>query len=169
MVFLDFRIDGFDLIPDPVGWVMAGVATAALANVQVAGRSWFSTAAVVCFVMSAVAVPDWFGGKNDLIDTATAAATTLVVFSVCSAIMAAVPARRVTADRIRWWDLGLTLAGVPLLIALSENHDLAFFAFAWGAATLAVLVWFLVLLFGTAKLPPTGIPMDGGSAVGAPH
>ena len=66
-------------------------------------------------------------------------------------LVAVLPARRGTANAVRWADLGLSLAFVALLGGAVPLPELGLLALVTGLASLAVFVWFLVLLFKAGR------------------
>jgi hypothetical protein len=161
LVVLDLRINGFDLLPDPLGWVVGAVAASSLARsageLHPGARRWFGAAAVASAVAVVPAVPDWFGVQHPMITVSVTAAETVLVFATCTAIMAVLPARRATANAVRWLDLGLSLAFAALIGAAVAVPELGVVALLIGLASLAVFVWFLVLLF-RARKDDTAVP-----------
>jgi len=150
LVIIDIRVEHVDLVPDPVGWVMALVAAQRLA----ARHAAFTAVLAACVVGLVCSVPDWFGVTGELLTIPTAVAETVVVFATCVAIMALLPSRRGTANAVRWWDLELLLAGW-LLVAVARNEPgAAVLVVALALAQLVVLVVFVVLLFGASKEHP---------------
>ncbi|HET7735921.1 MAG TPA: hypothetical protein VFK52_08115 [Nocardioidaceae bacterium] len=154
LVFFDFRIDGLDLIPDPLGWVVSAVALGTLATLHVG----FQVAGVACWVAALPSVVDMIDGGQPLVTTIVTIATLVFVFATCTAIMPVVPERAASANALRWTDLALTFALIPLVFAARTAGDFAALAVIGVIAALAVFVWFLVLLFQTAKLTPGRAP-----------
>jgi len=150
LVIIDIRIQHIDLVPDPIGWVMALVAAQRL----MARHAAFRAVLAACGVGLVCSLPDWVGVTGNLLSVPTAVAETVVVFATCHAILALLPARRGTANAVRWWDLGLLLVGW-LVVALARREqgvDAAVVVLA--LAQLAVFVCFVVLLFGASKEHP---------------
>jgi hypothetical protein len=153
LVVLDLRVDGLDLVPDPLGWVFVLLAALRLRPLH-AGFTAATVAAVVGLVAS---LPDWVGVAPNLAGTATTLAETVLVFATCTAIMALVPDRRGRANTLRWWDLALTVILVPLVVLAVVEPGFVVLALFAGLAALVVLVCFLVLLFRTAGDRPVRI------------
>jgi len=146
LVLLDLRVNGLDLVPDPVGWLAVLLAARSLSPLHRA-FAWSVAASVLGLVAS---VPEWLGTGGALVSAATSVAETVLVFATCTAIIALVPARRSAADAIRWADLGLSLAFVPVLLLAAADPDLGALTLLVGLAAMVVFVCFLVLLFRTA-------------------
>lgn len=160
LVFFDFRIDGLDIIPDPLGWVIAAVALGTLSRLHVG----FQVAAVAGWVAVLPSVIEMLDADQSLITTIVALATTVFVFATCTAIMATAPQLAGQANAIRWIDLGLMFAVVPLTFADEDDSDLAPLVVIAVIVALAVFVWFLVLLFRAARADeprPAGEPALG--------
>lgn len=157
LVVLDLRIQGIDLVPDPLGWAMGAVACGSLSRSVAAlppeARRWFGVTSVACAVAALPAVAEWAGVQHPVVTTAISVAETVVVFVTCTAIMAALPARRATANAVRWSDLGTSAVVLVLVAGATAEPGLAPLALFAGLAALAVFVWFLVLLFQAAKEP----------------
>lgn len=155
VVLVDLRVNGPDLVPDPLGWLLALVAVLGL-------RGWhrgFSLAAAGCGLGLLASLPDWARPDVTWVSTLTTVATTLVVFGTCTALMALVPGRRAGANAIRWWDLALT-APVVLLGALlpgppREVHGpvATVLVLVLALAVLLVFVSFLVLVLRASRGP----------------
>lgn len=160
LAFADLRFNGFDVLPDPAGWLLAAVGLAGLASRAVA----FRVAAVVAgleVVLSlplvvAAQMPDPWATVETLLQTA-------FVFSVCTglvALLAHLPDRARAAEIIRWSDLALTVLLVPITAMWGRGSTgppaealvvvpLALVGFGIG-------VWFVVLLFRVRDDPAVG-------------
>ena len=156
IVVVDFRLDDMDVIPDPVGWVIAFVALTSLARHHHA----FNWAAAACLPAGAISVPEWFGATGDLVTLVTTAAETVIVFATCTGLMAILPAVRRTAQWIRWWDLSLTLLVVTALLPERHLDEVRVLMVLAGIATLAVFVMFLLMLFRAGRAPAPAIAAD---------
>lgn len=160
LVVLDVRVDGFDLLPDPLGWCIGAYATGSLARGMSGpqtGAPWFRVAAVACAAATLPAIPGWFGAEHPLITLVDSVAETVVVFATCTGIMTALPWLRPTANAVRWSDLGTLAVLLVLMAIVAAVPSVAPLAILAGVATLVVFVWFLVLLFRASKpfsLPP---------------
>jgi hypothetical protein len=102
----------------------------------------------------------WLGLDRDLAALAEGAAQTVIVFGCCTALMTLVPEKRGSADRIRWWDLGLGLF-VVLVTALLDGDQgtgLAPLVLLLIVPVFVVYIAFLVLLFRCAPLAPQADP-----------
>ena len=149
----DVRVNGVDLLPDVVGWGMGMVAALVLGPWDRA----FAVAGLGCGLGLLASVLELLGARGAPTSTATSVAETLAVFGSCTAVMRLVPERRATANALRWWELGLTLAFLLLVTLTAENHDFGLPALLVGLAALVVLVCVIVLLFRAARTePPRG-------------
>ena len=92
-----FRLDGVDLIPDPIGWV---IAASALSPLHTLHRG-FGVAGVAAWLAVIPSLPDWFGVESTLIVGSTALALLVVQFASCSALMVVRPVREPSAVAIR--------------------------------------------------------------------
>ena len=154
LVVLDLRIDGVDLVPDPVGWVIGAVAANSLsrsAGASEAARLWFRVAALSCAVMVLPAVPEFLGAQHWVLTFVFSVGMTLVVFATCTGIMGTLPARRDTANVVRWVDVGTAAALLAVGLVTELDRRAMPLLLLVGLATAVMFVWFLVLLFGAAK------------------
>jgi hypothetical protein len=149
LVVIDIRV-GVDLVPDPLGWLLALGGAASLRRLH----GGFSVATFACGLGLLGSLPDWLGGQGSLLALAASVAETVLVFAVCTAIIDLVPGRRAGANAIRWWDLGLTVALVPVLALASDQPDFEPLVLLTGLAVFVVFISFLVLLFRTAGDQP---------------
>lgn len=155
VVVLDLRINGVDLVLDPVGWAMMAVAAGRLAR-AFPGTAGFRVAQAAAVAALPVSLLESVGATGSLLVAAATVVTTAFVFAVCTSLMVVVPSRRVAANRIRWADLALAV--VPLLFVerVEVSGDaglLAAVVLLLVVAAFVVLVWFLVLLLGVGKMP----------------
>ena len=146
LVVLDLRIDDLDLLPDPVGWLVVLLAVGSLSRLHRA----FAVAAAAAALGLVASVPDWMAPGQSLVAMATSVAETVLVFATCTGIMSLAPDRRASANAIRWWDLGLSVALVPVLALAAADPAFGVAAVLLGIAALVVLICFVVLLFRTA-------------------
>ena len=63
--------------------------------------------------------------------------------------MSLAPDRRASANAIRWWDLGLSVALLLVLALAAADPAFGVLAVLVGIAALVVLICFVVLLFRT--------------------
>jgi O-antigen/teichoic acid export membrane protein len=162
LVMVDVRFDGVDILPDPLGWVIAGVAASTLARAHPAGRSAFTVATAAAVAGLLPSLPDWVGSDHPVIELVIAVAMFVVVFATCTALMVVVPQRRDSANKIRWWTLWIDLSAFVLIALAAEREDIAGLVVLAAVGALVIAVWFFVLLFGCARL------LDDPH-VGAPH
>lgn len=172
LIVLDLRVDGLDLIPDAIGWVMLLWAAFRLHRSHVSFR-WMAAGALLGL---AVSVPAQFNELSGLLEALDAIALTVVVFCVCTGIRARSwdTARARQAGRIRWLDLGLTAVSLVLAALVGViGEELLVVALVLVFVALAVLVWFLVVVWdvrheaglgGTESEPVAG-PGSGHSPV----
>lgn len=126
LVALDLRIGGLDLLPDPLGWVVAAVGAGLLRDRHVG----FLVAAVACAAGVLLSLPDMAvegAGRAGRTGAPSAGAEdavvvllqTVVLFSTCTAISRILPDTGVgrVAGVLRWVDLALT-AAVQVLVVL---------------------------------------------------
>ncbi|WP_203336401.1 hypothetical protein [Nocardioides limicola] len=159
LVIADLRFGnpGIDLIPDPVGWLMASLACTSLAG-KVSHRSGaLRLAALVAGVAAVVALPDWLGHSYPPIEIIEPVLMVVFTFAVCTAIMALAPQKRATANVIRWADLAVT--GVITVAAVTvtsyepaETPLLTAIVLTAAIAGFVLVIWFVVLLFSTSRL-----------------
>ena len=150
LVVVDFRVDDVDLIPDPLGWLLALVALARLAGLH----TGFGVAAAICTVGLLASVSGWLQapGPEGWEATWSAVWETAVIFSVCTAVRALVPAERRRASMLRWWDLGLAVSLAclgGLTVAGFPAAGVA--ALAVGLACFVVFALFLLMLWRAAR------------------
>jgi hypothetical protein len=150
LVIVDLRVDHVDLVPDPIGWVIALVAGQRLVARHVA----FWAVLAACAVGLLCSLPAWVGVTGVLVTAPVVVAETVVVFATCSAVMALLPGRRGTANALRWWDLGLLLGGWLVVAVARQDSDFDALVIVLAIAQLVVLVWFVVLLFGASREHP---------------
>lgn len=135
MVILDFRIDGVDLAPDVLGWVLA-----ALSLLRLEPHVAFKAGAVTAGVAAAVSVPSLVRPEGLFLGGVATAAVTVVIFATCTGVMALRPATRRSAQRLRWTILAVTV------ISLTLGTQVSGAASAAGAgATTGLLTAILVL------------------------
>lgn len=155
LVVIDVRIDGLDVAPDPLGWVLVVAGTAPLARVH-AGFAWSSGAAALGALTSVL-------GALDVVDDGSAQLVSTVlevtaVFATCTALAATLPSpeERRSARRLGWWGLALGLTS-PVLAALAATDELGIVVLAVLLALVAaivVLVRTLLLVRHSAAQPP---------------
>lgn len=167
LAFVDLRFNGFDVLPDPAGWLLAAIGLAALGSRAVGFRVAMVVAGIEVAMslplVVAAELPDPWGTVETLLQTAS-------VFSVCTGlvhVLAHLPDRAREAEIIRWTDLALTVLLVPITAAFGQG--------ATGGSTETLLVvplalvgfgigvWFVVLLFRVRDDPAvggrTGVPV----------
>lgn len=146
LVMVDLRYNGFDLLHDPVGLVMAAVALSSLRPVH----HGFRVAGLAAWLAVIPAVLDMIGGEGLPITLSMLLAILVLEVATCTAIMDTCPARASSARTIRTLSIGLTgvLLLSPALVALDQSFVVVLVGV--GLVTLAVAVWFLVLLYVVA-------------------
>lgn len=153
VVALDLRIEGLDLLVDPLGWALALSGWFALQG----RNSWFGGAVaggLVGCAVSIFAVTQPLDGLPSMVDTI---AQTAVVFCTCSAIarLAGNLADRKAANTIKWLDLGLGIVAALVVVAArsTEAGGMVVLVLPLIVAALATFVWFLVLVFRVGREP----------------
>ena len=155
LVFVDLRIDGFDVVPDVIGWALALIGLHPLSR----RHGGFLAAAVAAGIGIVLALPQQLVEPGSVLRTLEAVAETVLVFGTCTGIIALVaePSVRRTANRIRWTDLGLGLLATLLGLALGQDSSLSGGAvvpvLVLALATIAVVIWFLVFLWRNRHRP----------------
>lgn len=163
VVLVDIRIGSFDLLVEPVGWtlVLAGLVPLVARHTGLMAAAVAAGAGLVLSFFQVLAAPT---PGPALVQSV---AETVVVFSVCTALMALLarePDRR-AAGTIRWLEVGLlAVAATFYVLGPEETTD----AGPWAVpvvllvlAAIAVVVWFLVLLMRVRHeqvLQPAGSP-----------
>jgi hypothetical protein len=157
LVFVDLRLEGLDVVPDVLGWLLVLVGVSRLAGSH-AGFAVAAGAAALGFLQS------WgqlTAEPTELLQGLEAVAQTVLVFATCTGLRGVVADQRTrrTADLVRWWDVGLTALVVLVLAGFSVGLD-------GGAATpllvlvivagVVVFLWFLVLLWANRDRPELG-------------
>ena len=154
IVLVDLRFNGFDFVPDLIGWAL--VLWGLLPLLSRSG--WFRVAtgaAVVELLVAALEANQSAGSLTGLVDLA---ASTTLVFAVVSGVIATVDRADVRAagDPVRWTNLVMGLVAFVLvaLVGSGETVDLG-----GGAILLVVLVglaavvWFLVFCWQQRAQP----------------
>ncbi len=156
IVLLDFRIQGVDLIPDPIGWVMAALALCSLRPLH----GSFYVAGVAAWLAVIPALPEWVGVEGSLITVLTDLALVVVEVATCTALMTVSPARGTTAYTIRWLSVALSATSALALLATSVEPSALILAVVIGLADLIVTAWFLLVLYRVAGEDPAyGVEM----------
>lgn len=148
---LDLRINGVDLLADPVGWLLAVVGLWTMSS----RHGGFQVAVVLAAIEVVASLPLVVTETVPaLLSTFEVLLQTGFVFAVCTGLIATLthrPDKAGSANVIRWLDLGLSLLLAPMLLivgaATGEVDVLGPFALMLGVVGLAVAVWFVVLLF----------------------
>jgi hypothetical protein len=158
-VVADLRYNGFDLIPDLMGWavVLSGLA-------KLVGRSpWFTAGAVAAACGVLVGLPLLLAEPGPLLSAVEGVVLAVVVFGTCTGIRDVVANERTrgTANLFRWAELVLTLVALPatLLVGPTEVTGTAAFGVVVGVlAALAFFACFLVFLWSNRSDPALGAP-----------
>lgn len=169
IVLLDLRINGIDLVPDPLGWAMGVAAMSTLSGLH----HGFVTVAWVGVTGVVVSLPDWvdpdaFAG---LLNVVLGALSLLLVVAACTAIKDTLPDRAASARAVRSWTLVVTAVLVLVVLLATAVPDLGPLVLVVGLVGLGVHLWFLVLLFASSRLPrpparrPLGPRRGAGPAV----
>lgn len=157
LVVVDVRINGFDLVPDLVGW---GVVLAGLA--KLAGRSpWFTAAKVAAAFGVVLGIPLQFAKAESVVSALEGVVLAVFVFGTCAGIRAVVANERTrdTADLIRWSNLALTLVALFATVPggpMEVTGPVAFGVVLAVIAGFASFVWFLAFLWANRAEPVLG-------------
>lgn len=158
LVVADFRFNGFDMIPDLVGWavVLGGLA-------KLVGRSpWFTAAAVAASCGVVLGIPLLVVEAGRGLVAAESLVIGVFVFGTCTGIRAVVdrPHVHVTANVLRW--IGTAVTVTALMGTVLGRPTSVTGADAQVAVVIAVLfafaffAWFLVFLWSNRKDPAVG-------------
>ena len=174
LVILDFRFDGFDLIPDLLGWVivLAGL-------MPLAGRSrGFAAAGAAAAVGVLLALPQQLSEPGPVIGLLEAVAETVLLFGTCTGVIALVadPQVRRTANRIRGADGGRTAVATAVSLAagggtaVSVDEAMVLPLLVLVLVGLGIVVWFLLFLWSHRHRPElvSGLGTGEGPAPGTP-
>lgn len=157
LVVNDFRFNGFDLIPDLLGW---GVVLVGLT--KLAGRSpWFTAARVAAAFGVLLGIPLLIAEPGRVLSTVEGIVLCVVVFGTCTAIGEIVERTRATANLIRWSFLTLTVVAllVSVLVGPTEVSDGGVPVLVLAVlVAFALLAWFLVFLWTNRTDPALGAP-----------
>lgn len=122
VVMLDLRIGGFDLLADPLGWALALTGLARLRPLH----PGFRVAVVAAAVGLVISIPQTFGEPGNVLVAIDSVTSTVLTFSVCTAMIALLPAVRTWAETVRWADLALAaISLVGTSISSGSQADLA--------------------------------------------
>jgi hypothetical protein len=145
LVTFDVRIDGVDLIPDLLGWAIAGVSLQGLAR----RNEWFGLAALAALPGIVVSLIDFTGEHVDLDQGVSGLAMFWLIVATCTGIARVWQGTpvAVTARSVRTWWVGISLAGLVVLASAASTGGAAPFVIVWALAGFCVLVWFALLLF----------------------
>jgi hypothetical protein len=147
-----------------VGWVVAALGLLSLSDLHRGLRIAGAAAAVG---LLAWAADPWLGVDQGLAAIVEVVAQTVIVFATCTALMELVPAKRESANLIRWWDLGIGLVVMLFTVLLDGTRGsapgLLILVLLLVVPALVVYVAFLVLLFRCAGSDPaTPVTHPGG-------
>ncbi|HSX66918.1 hypothetical protein [Nocardioides sp.] len=156
IVLVDLRFNGFDIVSDPVGWVLAMVVLLGLAR----RHTGFAVAAASAIAGTFVSLCTVLSEPGTVLSVVEGVALTGVVFGTCTALIALAlsPTDRRAADIIRWLDLGLTV--LSLLAAGTAGDETVQVGGAAGLlvvigvmAAIVTVVWFLVVVWRVELRP----------------
>ena len=163
VVGLDLTWEGFDVIPDPLGWAVAAMALGELAT----RHRWFGVAARCAWAAALVSLVAWvpvWGSPPDVpwvLSTLTTLLDVAVVVLVCSAFVDLLagpdPGAARQAAVIRWLDPVVAVTGLALTLWAVSTYPgaqpagidagpLTPLALVLVVLGLGVRVWFLVLV-----------------------
>lgn len=163
LVLVDVSIDGFDLVPDAIGWLFVAGGVHALSSrhrAYAAGRALAIANAVLAVVTYVPATPS----AATLIAVLADLGALAFVLALCTGLIAtedARTARRATA--IRWLQIAATVATVVLLIVTGQVASFGSEADPgawWPLAVLAIVMgvgsnlWLVVLLLSLRQRDP---------------
>ena len=157
LVVADFRFNGFDLVPDVIGW---GVVLVGLT--KLAARSpWFTAASAAATVGVVLGLPLLLAKPGPVLSAVEGLVLAIVVFGTCTGIREVMtdPRTRANANLIRWTNTVVILAGLTtsLLVGPTEVTGSAGFGVVMAVlVAFAFLVWFLVFLWSNRKVPALG-------------
>ena len=157
LVVADLRLNGFDVIPDLLGWavVLGGLA-------RLVGRSpWFAAAAVAASCGVVLGLPLLLAEPGPLVSAAEGVVLAVLIFGTCTGIQDVVTSERTrdTANRIRWTGLVLYLVALPANLFAGPTEvtgPAAFGVVVVVVAVLAYFAWFLVFLWSNRSDPALG-------------
>jgi hypothetical protein len=164
VILFDLRFEGFDIISDPIGWLLVLIALVGLTR----RHAGFVLAAASALAGVVVSLGTVLAPPGSVITTLEDVVLTGVVFGTCTAFCAlAASARdRSAANTIRWLELAITViaAFVPTLtgeekVAVEGAAVVPFVLVL--VVVFAVVIWFLVLAW-RVELEP--IDVAAGSA-----
>lgn len=158
VIIADLRINGLDLISDPIGWLFVLIGLAGLTRLH----PGFTLAAISSIAGLVLSVGSITEAPGVLLGTLESVAMTGVVFGTCTAILAlsAGERDRRAAQVIRWSDLALTAVGVVGFAAGEGDADrvqvhgaLAPVVIVLALTALVVGIWFLLLAWRVRREP----------------
>ena len=155
LVLADLRIQGLDLVPDPVGWLLVLVALRSLVRLD----RWFLLAVVGAGLGFLLSLPDMVSVAEGAPRVVAGVLHTLVVFGCCSAVRRQVeqvdPRLAAQAGVVRWIDLALTVVMLALPSGLGAQESVVLVPIVVGyvAVALATIIWFLVLMWRAGSRP----------------
>jgi hypothetical protein len=154
VVLLDLRFNGFDVLPDVVGWILVLLGLGPLLR----RSGWFQLAAGAAVLELVVSVAELTQPATELPALVDSVATTVLLFAVTSGVIAGVGSREVRAagDPVRWTNLVLGVVSI-VLVALVEGggtlEGSTAFVVILVLAALAAAVWFLVFCWQQRQRP----------------
>lgn len=149
VVFFAVRVNGFDLLLDPVGWM---ICTSALANMEVFDRAFTcGVAMILSSVLLLIAPSDW----EQVIGLAAGVGNAVTVALMVEPVMAATRRHRNLLDVLRW-----AVAGPGVLVVLSW-YGYAELGGLFQMVALVAMVTLIVVLVRVSQEPwepPAGTP-----------
>lgn len=172
-VGVDLRFGQFDVLPDVLGWVLCAVAAFQVRN----AGPWFQLAMVAAAAGVLLSVRGSIRSQAvEVLDSLEIVVQTVVVFAVCSGIidrLRAQPGPDPAEDRsastqanlIRWFYLALSVVSLAFVLSTRSTRESVGtavpLALLVGMAGLALVAWFLLLLFRLREHPslqPVDVP-----------
>lgn len=123
LVFVDLRLNSFDIVPDTLGWVIAAIAVARLRGRHGSFSVAFAFAvAAAATSLVALAIPATPGTGIAVVEQL---ADLGFAFSLCTGLMAIAishdPATARSANTIRWLDVATTAVAAPLMFLAARS------------------------------------------------
>jgi hypothetical protein len=153
-VVVDFRANGFDLVPDLIGWgfVLSGLTTLS------ARSPWFTAAGVAAAFGVALGIPLQLTKAGPVLSAVEGVVLAVVIFGTCTGIRMVVASEptRDTANLLRWSHLFVYLVGslATLLVRPTRVTGIGGPFLVLGALVVfGLLAWLLVFLWSNREDP----------------
>ena len=158
LVFVDLRFDGFDVVPDLVGWilVLAGITPLSKLSGWFAVAFWAGAAGLLAAVVQLLEPTNAVGAILE------GSAQMMVCVGITTAVIAMLPDEDLVrrARMVRGWSVGLGLLGIAAVVLgprerVEVDRALVPLLLVVVVAALALMVVWLRLLFALARHDPT--------------